>query len=79
MIIHTYFCFMKKKETCPVVGGTTNLGERGQVVIPKEVRDQLNLKSGETFFVMVHNGAIVFLPKKQMEQFIKKLTSTFSI
>ena len=32
--------------------GTTILGERGQVVIPKQARDLLNLKSGDTLVVL---------------------------
>jgi AbrB family looped-hinge helix DNA binding protein len=54
--------------------GTAVLGERGQVVIPKTARQKLKLKTGDSFVVMVHNDAIVFLPKKRMASIIKQLT-----
>lgn len=59
--------------------GTAVLGERGQVVIPKQARQRLKLKAGDTFLVMAHNDAVVFLPKKNMEAFVKQLTAKLSI
>lgn len=32
--------------------GTTSIGERGQVVIPSEAREELGIKSGEKFLVL---------------------------
>lgn len=69
----------KRKGECPIVAGVANMGERGQIVIPKEVRESLKLKTGEAFFVMVHNDAVIFMPKKKMENFVKQLTATFDI
>ena len=63
----------------PEFSGTAVLGERGQVVIPKEARKALSLKTGESFLVMVHNNAIFFIPKKKMATFIKKLTAKLNI
>lgn len=36
----------------PLVFGTTKVGERGQIVIPKEARDQYNINPGDTLFVI---------------------------
>jgi AbrB family looped-hinge helix DNA binding protein len=37
---------------------TTRLSERGQVVIPKPIRDELRLKRGQELDVDVQNGEI---------------------
>lgn len=55
--------------------GTAVLGERGQIVIPKEIREALKLKRGDTFVAILNHEAIVFLPKKMMENFIQNLTA----
>lgn len=77
---HIFMTHVKRlsSQTNQIVG-TTVLGERGQVVIPKSARDYLNLKSGDTMVVMAHNNAIVFLPKKKMEAFIKTLTAQLAV
>ena len=56
--------------------GTAVLGERGQIVIPKEVRAKLKLTKGDTFMVILHGEAVMLVPKKLMETFIKNLTAT---
>ena len=58
--------------------GTAILGERGQIVIPKEVRAKLKLVKGDTFMVVVNGEAVVLVPKKLMETFIKNLTATLN-
>lgn len=55
--------------------GTTSLGERGQVVIPKKLRDSLKMKRGDSFIVMEKGGAIVLLPVQLMESFISGISS----
>ncbi len=70
----------KKKSTyAHHVSGTAVLGERGQVVIPIEAREKLKLKAGDSFIVMAHNDAIVFLPKKKMEDFVRHITAKLNI
>ena len=36
----------------PYVFGTTKVGERGQIVIPKEAREKFNINAGDTLFVI---------------------------
>ena len=41
---------------------TSVLAERGEIVIPKEIRDQLELSSGDDFQIYVESGEIVLRP-----------------
>ncbi|MBI2436999.1 MAG: AbrB/MazE/SpoVT family DNA-binding domain-containing protein [Candidatus Magasanikbacteria bacterium] len=54
--------------------GSASIGERGQVVIPKKLRDSLKLNKGDNFFVMEKDGAIVLFPTELMELFVSDLT-----
>lgn len=47
------------------MGAFTTMTSKGQLTIPKEVRDELNLKAGTRFLVMVRNGEVVALPKNK--------------
>jgi AbrB family looped-hinge helix DNA binding protein len=69
---------MKKTENpCPVpeVCGTTVLGERGQVVIPKAIRESLKLKKGDSFVIMSHGNSLTFVPSSEMKEMLTKMTS----
>ena len=54
--------------------GTTSIGERGQIVIPKKLRDKLKLKKGDSFLVMQKGPGIVFVPTEIMEDFINDMS-----
>lgn len=56
------------------VCGLTVLGERGQVVIPKEAREKLKLKPGDRFVVIEHFGKIVLVPAEEMQTMVAKIT-----
>ena len=43
----------------------TTLTSKGQLTIPKEVRDALNLKPGTRFYVSERNGQVVAVPKNK--------------
>lgn len=47
------------------MGAFTTMTSKGQLTIPKEVRDELSLKPGTKFFVTVRNGEVVALPKNK--------------
>ena len=45
------------------MGAFTTMTSKGQLTIPKEVRDSLNLAPGTRFYVTVRNGQVVAVPK----------------
>lgn len=49
----------------------TKVSSRGQIVIPKRVRDRLNLKSGSKLEVKAEDKKIILkpVPKKELEMF----------
>ena len=44
---------------------TTRISERGQVVIPKEIREQLGLERDQVLEVEESDGAILMRPRTQ--------------
>lgn len=59
--------------------GTTTMGERGQVVIPKPLREEMKIKDGDKFIVFSPPASGIFLvPSKDIgkivDKFSKKLT-----
>lgn len=73
---------MKNPKSCtadfPTLGMAV-LGERGQIVIPKEMRDQLGLNKGDQLMLMYHNDSVVILPRDKMEAFVNHLTSSLKL
>lgn len=47
------------------VFGTVKVGEKGQIVIPKEARDHFGIKSGDTLLVLGddRNGLVITRPE----------------
>jgi AbrB family looped-hinge helix DNA binding protein len=58
--------FKQKKErfTMPVV----KVMDRRQVVIPKEIFEQLKLKTGDYLEATIDNGKIVYIPKQLVDR-----------
>lgn len=51
--------------------GTTSVGERGQVVIPKEAREELNLKQGDKLVVFGRGRkALAMIKAEQLTEHI---------
>lgn len=77
MINHTYLTNMKNtKHSFPEgsIFGSATLGERGQLVVPKEARTRLGLKEGERFLVIEHMGKIILVPEVQVRHIVKEVT-----
>ncbi|MDF2536553.1 MAG: AbrB family transcriptional regulator [Bacillales bacterium] len=51
--------------------GTTSIGERGQVVIPSEAREELGIEAGEKFVVFgsKKKGAVILVKAEQFNKF----------
>jgi len=47
------------------MGAFTTLTSKGQLTIPKDVRDELGIGAGTRLFVTVRNGQVVALPKNK--------------
>ena len=47
------------------MGAFTTMTSKGQLTIPKDVRDELGIAPGTRFFVTVRNGQVVALPKNR--------------
>jgi AbrB family looped-hinge helix DNA binding protein len=55
--------------------GMTKVGERGQIVIPKEVRSVMKTRSGEKFFVFAHDDEIIAMIKpEKFNSLIREMT-----
>ena len=56
--------------------GITSLGERGQVVIPVNIREDLNLKQGDRLFVFAKHKHFIGLVKvDEISGMLKKMIS----
>ena len=54
--------------------GIAKVGEKGQIVIPKEARDMFNIKSGDTLIVLCDKEkGIAILKSDFMEESIDKI------
>jgi AbrB family looped-hinge helix DNA binding protein len=47
------------------MGAFTTLTSKGQLTIPKEVRESLNLVAGTRFYVTERNGQVLAVPKNK--------------
>ncbi len=54
---------MLKKMIDLKVVATTTVWPKGQIVIPKEIRDKLNIKSWDTMVVLIKNWKYIWLVK----------------
>jgi AbrB family looped-hinge helix DNA binding protein len=45
----------------------SKVGERGQIVIPQEIRERLKIEAGERFLVISENDDIVFRPIRKIK------------
>ncbi len=48
---------------------TTTISPKYQVVIPKEVREKLHLKSGQKMTVVLKGGVVYLIPEKPLQSF----------
>ena len=60
--------------------GAVTIGERGQLVIPAQLRKALHLKSGDQMMVFAKPGkkVINLMPEKDFSQFLEKASKIIS-
>jgi AbrB family looped-hinge helix DNA binding protein len=60
--------------------GAATIGERGQIVIPAELRKLLNIKSGDQLmvFAMVDKKVVSLMPAKDFSQFLNRAAKLIS-
>ncbi|PIT88027.1 MAG: AbrB family transcriptional regulator [Candidatus Magasanikbacteria bacterium CG10_big_fil_rev_8_21_14_0_10_36_32] len=54
--------------------GSTSIGIRGQIVIPKKARDLMRVKTGDQFLVLEHDGCLVIVPEKVVSHMLKHIS-----
>jgi AbrB family looped-hinge helix DNA binding protein len=59
----------------PKVYGAVTVGERGQVVIPAELRESFGVKTGDKLIVFSKPGEVITLiPAEQFNEFLNRMT-----
>ena len=48
------------------------IDQAGRVVLPKEVREELAIKPGDTFKVSIHGTSVTLTPNKESAGFVRK-------
>lgn len=56
------------------VCGSTSMGVRGQIVIPKKARDSMKAKTGDQFLVIEHDGCLMMVPEKVVAHMLKHIS-----
>jgi AbrB family looped-hinge helix DNA binding protein len=58
---------------------TTRIGEKGQLTVPKQFREDLGLASGAPFAVLRLGDGLILLPEQQRyQQFCERVSSALS-
>ncbi|MFH1397556.1 MAG: AbrB/MazE/SpoVT family DNA-binding domain-containing protein [Candidatus Omnitrophota bacterium] len=57
----------------PKVYGAVTVGERGQVVIPAQVRKSFKIKSGDKLIVFGKSDIVSLVPAEQFNQFLDNM------
>jgi len=56
--------------------GMATMGERGQVVIPKKIREKMKIKAGDKFMVFLKGDAVVaFIKPEKFDKLISEFAS----
>lgn len=51
---------------------TVPIDRAGRIVLPKEVRQELSIKPGDTFKVSIHGLSVTLTPKKEASGLVRK-------
>ena len=58
--------------------GTATVGTKGQVVIPAEARDELNIQTGDRLYVVgsLEKKWVGFLKEEELRELVEQLTES---
>ena len=74
-MIPNYSC----KDHEPTFYGSASIGERGQIVIPSDLRTKLDIKAGEKF-VFFSNGDVIFMHKAEnVKKMLENMTKLLEL
>jgi AbrB family looped-hinge helix DNA binding protein len=56
--------------------GTATIGSKGQVVIPADAREELNLQPGDRLYVIgtMHGSGVVLLKEEMLEHMMEQMS-----
>lgn len=52
------------------------IGPKGQIVLPKDVRDMLGIKPGDQIFIEIINNEVKIKPKMDVDQYLSNFLLT---
>jgi AbrB family looped-hinge helix DNA binding protein len=57
--------------------GTATVGTKGQIVIPADAREELDIKPGDRLYAVnaMNGSGVVFLKEEMLESMVEQLTS----
>lgn len=57
--------------------GTATIGSKGQVVIPADAREELDLKPGDRLYVVssMNASGVVFLKEEKLERMVEQMAA----
>ena len=61
--------------------GTSTVGTKGQVVIPSDAREELDIKTGDRLYVMraMHGVGVVLLKEEMLESFVEEMIAQVEV
>jgi len=56
--------------------GTATVGSKGQVVIPADAREELNIQPGDRLYVLgsMHGNGIILLKEEMLEHIVQEIS-----
>ncbi len=57
--------------------GTATVGTKGQIVIPADAREELNIQPGDRLYVLgsMHGSGVVLLKEDMIEQIVEQMSA----